>query len=192
MVEPEYKERYRMALERLTREIDNLRTVQAAIAAYNEAQPPSNRFLTLAFIALLGDRLLRLIRIFEDNRDTASFWYLHRCTPERMKHLDVERLKSLSGKLKTVRDLTFVHLDKRGISKAAAIWREAGITEAEIIEAIETVRHTLYDIWCKEFGRPLVSISDNMDPRWYPPSLEGLKELLKKSLVELSRTEQQR
>ena len=32
MVEPEYKERYRMALERLTREIDNLRTVQAAIA----------------------------------------------------------------------------------------------------------------------------------------------------------------
>jgi hypothetical protein len=41
--------------------------------------------------------------------------------------------------LKTVRDLTFVHIDKKAISDPAAIWRAAGFTETGIREVIETV-----------------------------------------------------
>jgi hypothetical protein len=73
MAEPQYQETFRKALDRLMREIDNLRAEQAAIVAYQEMQPPKNRFLTVAFVALQGDRLLRLIRIFEDSAESASF-----------------------------------------------------------------------------------------------------------------------
>ena len=90
---------------------------------------------------MLGDRLLGLIRILEDNADAASFWYLYRCAPQRMKNLDGPWLRDFSGKLRTVRNSTFVHLDKKGIAEAVAVWRRAGITEGDIIRAIETVRH---------------------------------------------------
>ena len=111
--ETQYRENFRAALRRLTREIDNLRT---EIAAYQEAQPPKNRFLVVAFIGMLGDRLLRLIRILEDGGDAASFWYLYRCAPHRMKTLDEAWLRNFSGKLKAVPNITFVHLDKKGIA----------------------------------------------------------------------------
>jgi hypothetical protein len=188
MSEPQYQEGFRKALDRLMREIDNLRTEQAAIAAYQEMQPPKNRFLTVAFIGLLGDRLLRLIRIFENGADAASFWYLYRCAPQRMRNLDIERLRDFSSKLKTVRDLTFVHLDKKGIFDPVTIWRDAGIKESDMIHAMETVRHALNDLWIEEYGNLPISISYNSDPLSYNPDLDGLKRLLKESLTQLSGT----
>jgi hypothetical protein len=96
MAKPQCQERFRIALQRLTHEIDVLRNELAAIGAYREARPPSNLFLMLAFEALLDDRLIRLVRIFEDEKDAASFWYLYSCAPERMKNLDLERLREFS------------------------------------------------------------------------------------------------
>jgi hypothetical protein len=186
MSEPQYRERFREALRRLMRDIDNLRTEQAAIEAYHEARPPRNRFLTVAIVAIQGDRLLRLVRIFEDSTKTASFWYLHRCEPKRLKNLDMDRLQDFSGRLKTVRDLTFVHIDKKGISDPAAIWRAAGFTETGIREVIETVRRALNDLWIEEFGKPPISISNNEDSHSYNPDIDGLKRLLIQSLAELS------
>ena len=162
MTEPQYRERFREALQRLMRDMDNLRTEQAAIEAFYEARPPRNRFLAVAFIAIQGDRLLRLIRIFENSNDTASFWYLHRCEPKRLKNLNIERLQDFSGRLKTIRDPAFVHNDKKGISEAAAIWRAAAFTETEIRDVIETVRRALNDLWIEEFGKPPISIQTMM------------------------------
>jgi hypothetical protein len=184
--EPQYQERFRKALERLMREIDNVRTEQAAIAAYQDIQPPKNRFLYTAFLALLGDRLLRLIRIFEDNPQAASFWYLHRCARERMKIPDIGRLQDFSNRLKIVRDLSFVHIDKRGVFNPKGIWREAGIAEKDASYAVETVRRILVDLWKEEFGQLFIAASDNSDPRPYGIDLDEIKELLKRSLNELS------
>ena|SRR5579863_856832 len=187
MSEPQYRERFRETLQRLMRDMDNLRTEQAAIEAFHEVSPPRNRFLTVAFIAIQGDRLLRLIRIFEDTTQTASFWYLHRCEPKRLENLDIERLRDFSGRLKTVRDLTFVHIDKKGISDPAAIWREAGFTEVEIREVIDAVRRALNDLWIEEFGKPPITILDeDAGPDSYNPDLDGLKRLLKESLAQLT------
>ena len=190
--ETQYRENFRAALRRLTREIDNLRTEQAAIAAYQEAQPPKNRFLVVAFIGMLGDRLLRLIRILEDGGDAASFWYLYRCAPHRMKTLDEAWLRNFSGKLKAVRNVTFVHLDKKGIAldengiaEAVAVWKRADITESDIARVIETVRCALYDLWLEEFGKPPIPIGDSEDPRSYNPDLDRLKALMKESIADL-------
>ncbi len=183
--EPQYRENFRAALQRLTREIDNLRTEQAAIAAYQEASPPKNRFLVVAFIGMLGDRLLRLIRILEDGTDAASFWYLYRCAPHRMKNLDEAWLRNFSGKLKAVRNAIFVHLDKKGVAEAVAVWKRADITESDIFRVIETVRCALYDLWLEEFGKPPIPIADNEDPHSYNPDLDRLKALMKESIADL-------
>jgi hypothetical protein len=164
MAKMQHQQRFRLLLECLTREIDTLRNEQAAIGAYREARPTSNRFLRLAFMALLGDRLIRLIRIFDDEQDGASFWYLYRCAPQRMKNLDLERLRAFSRKLKTVRDLVFVHSDNNGCFDPVAIWDAAEITDGDMAHAVETVRRALYDLSAEEFSKARVSFTDNDAP----------------------------
>ena len=95
-----------------------------------------NRFLIVAFGALLGDRLSRLVRIFEDSKDTASFWYLHRCDPTIEKKIDVQRLRAFSSKIKDVRNATFTHIDKKFVSDPQKPYRETGLTKSEVGFAI--------------------------------------------------------
>jgi hypothetical protein len=186
MAEPQHQQRFKAALECLTREIDALRSEQAAIAAYREASSPKNLFLTLAFTALLGDRLIRLVRIFEDDKDAASFWYLYRCAPQRMKNLDLERLREFSGKLKTVRYLIFAHFDKNKTFDPLAIWEVAGITDGDAAHAVETVRRALYDLSVEEFGEALVSSTRDEGSLSYRPDFDSLKRLVRKHIAKLS------
>jgi len=188
MEEDQCQERFRIALQRLTREIDAVRNELGAISAYREARPSSNLFLTLAFEALLGDRLIRLVRIFEDEKDAASFWYLYRCAPQRMKNLDLERLRKFSGKLRTVRYLIFAHLDKKGTFDPMAIWEVAGTTDSDAAHAVETVRRALYDLSVEEFGRVPISSTDNDTSGSYRPDFDSLKRRVKKSIAKLSAT----
>ena len=188
MTEPQHQERFRVTLECLTREIDALRNEEAAIGAYREGRPPSNLFLTLAFTALLGDRLIRLIRIFEDEKATTSFWYLYRSAPRRMKNLNLERLQAFSGKLRTVRNFIFVHLGKKGTFDPVALWDAAGITDSEMAHAVETVRRALYDLSVEEFGKASVSFSDSDAPCSYRPDFDSLKRRIKKNITRLSAT----
>src|SRR5215469_1412286 len=131
----QHQDRFKAALECLTREIDALRNEQAAIGAYREVPSPKNTFLALAFTALLGDRLVRLIRVFEDEKDGESFWSLYRRAPQRMKNLDLERLRQFSGKLRTVRYLIFAHLHNKGSFDPMAILDTGGITDSDMVHA---------------------------------------------------------
>jgi hypothetical protein len=188
MAEKQCQERFRIALQRLTREIDAVRNELAAISACRETRTSGNLFLTLAFEALLGDRLIRLVRIFEDEKDAASFWYLYRCAPQRMKNLDLERLRQFSGKLRTVRYLIFAHLDKNGTFDPMAIWEVAGITDSDMAFAVETVRRALYDLSVEEFGRAPISFIENESSGSYRPDFDSLKRRIKKNIAKLSAT----
>jgi hypothetical protein len=186
MAEKQCQERFRRVLQRLTREIDAIRNELAAIGACREARPSSNLFVALAFEALLGDRLIRLVRIFEDEKDAASFWYLYRCAPQRMKNLDLERLQKFSSKLKTVHYLTFAHLDNKGTFDPLAIWEVAGITDSDAAHAVETVRRALYDLSVEEFDRAPIPSTDNETSESYRPDFDSLKRRVKKSIAKLS------
>ena len=86
---------FKDAFQRLVREMSNLRSEHAAIAAYGEVRPANSRFLFIAYTGLLNARQLRLVRLFEDSNKTASFWYLHRCALKLIeKNLDIARLRS--------------------------------------------------------------------------------------------------
>jgi hypothetical protein len=120
MKKPDYDDRFRDTLERLLPETYNLLSVQAALEALMDHH--TGVILAQSFSALMGDRLARLIRIFESSDDTASFWYLHRCEPANVaKDVNIPRLEDLSGKLRLVRNKTFFHIDKDRVSDSQAV-----------------------------------------------------------------------
>lgn len=165
---------FKKLLERLAREASNLRLEQAALDARSELGVIKNRFLVVAFGALLGDRLSRLVRTFENSKDTASFWYLHRCDPTIEKKIDVQRLRVFSSKIRGVRNATFTHIDKKFVSDSQKAYREAGLTESEVGFAIDSIWRVVSDLWVEQFGRPLTQVDQ-----------AGLKDLMRDGLLQL-------
>lgn len=151
-MKPDYDDRFRDTLERLLPETYNLMSVQAALEALMDHQ--SGVILAQSFSALMGDRLVRLIRILENSDGTATFWYLHRCEPANVaKDVDVPRLEDLSGKLRLVRNKTFFHIDKNHVSDSQAVYTRANIIANEVIWAMETIWRTLNRLYEQRFGR---------------------------------------
>jgi hypothetical protein len=131
-----HRERFDRTLQRLLSETYNLMGCQAALEAL--VGITGGPILLAAFRDLKGDRLLRLIRIFEDSKQTANFWYLHRCEAANVSRgLDVEFLRQFSGKIKRVRDKTFVHIDRDAVFDPDQIYRDAKITPNEMVRAME-------------------------------------------------------
>lgn len=148
-----YRARFDRTLKRLLPETYNLMACQAALEALVGITAGS--ILSTAFSALKGDRLIRLIRIFEDSNNTATFWYLLRCEPETVgKDLDVAFLKQFSKKLKLIRDKTFVHIDKDAVFDPDAIYRAAGVTPNEMIRAMEMLWPVLNRLHKQRFQAP--------------------------------------
>jgi hypothetical protein len=175
MMKPDYDERFRDTLERLLPETYNLMSAQAALEVLMDHQ--SGVILAQSFSALMGDRLARLIRIFENSDDTATFWYLHRCEPVNVaKDVDIPRLEEFSEKLRLVRNKTFFHIDKNHVSDSRAIYTQANIIANEVIWAMEIIWRTLNRLYEERFGHPYHQ--GHM-------SLNNMREVFKRDLTDM-------
>jgi hypothetical protein len=121
-----YPKRFWRAVRQLLAEVAWVRIEQRALERLEGVDAIGLDFFRVAQTALLGDRLLRLIRVLEQSSDVASIWYLHRCVPGEFAAVDVRRLETLSRHLKTVRDKTFVHIDKSAVFDPQAIYERRG------------------------------------------------------------------
>src|SRR6266545_4252370 len=74
---------------RLLHEVYWIRVEQVALKRLTGKDSIGLDFFRVAYTALMGDRLIRLVRVFEDNPQVASFWYVERCL-----HQNLERLLS--------------------------------------------------------------------------------------------------
>jgi hypothetical protein len=178
MVKPDYEENFRAALNRLLPETYNLMSAQAALEALVE-HPTTSVILAQSFSALIGDRLGRLIRILEDNKQVASFWFLKNCEPTNVaKGIDIARLEKLSSenKLKLIRDKTFFHIDKARVADSQAVYAEADIFANEIIWAMEAIWRTLNRLYEERFGQPYSQAHMTLD---------GMREVFKRDLARL-------
>jgi hypothetical protein len=138
------RERFDRTVERLLRETHNLMSVRAALEALDSAirnpAVQNNAFLNTALSSLLSDQLIRLIRIFEEDKDVATFWYLYNCEPANVgAGIDIERLRSFSTKITIIRNKSFVHIDKKFVFDPQRVYEDAGVKHGEIIWAIETI-----------------------------------------------------
>ena len=160
MVNPGEKRRYDRTVERMASEAYWLVTHQTALIELDKVTSPGIDFFHVARIGLLGDRLVRLVRVFEQDTEVASFWYLFRCNPNAVKAAiagaggSVKSLEELSEKLKLIRNKAFVHIDKQGVQDPQSIYNRAKIVNKDVDRAIRVLWDTANTLYQAVFGKP--------------------------------------
>jgi hypothetical protein len=158
MTNPAHTDRYKRAVRRTTIEAFWLFTDETALIALSNIKSVGLEFFRVAHTALLGDRLLRLIRVFDENQETAAFWYLYRCNPKfidqciKPSTVTLPELRDLSQRLKRVRDKTFIHIDKDGVFDPEMIYRKAGINLDKVDRAIRGLWATMQAVFQVTLG----------------------------------------
>lgn len=146
--------RFLRALERFLREMVLLRYQQTALKMLNGRYSVGADFFSIAQRGIYGDRLIRLVRLLEDDTDVASFWYLNRCAPCAVSDClarsgcTLDEIADLSARVKGIRDRVFVHIDKKGLFNPEQIYRDANIEGSQIERVINGLwlsLNTLYE-----------------------------------------------
>jgi hypothetical protein len=151
--------RYKRTVDRVTRETSWLFTEQTALIALGPVRAHGLDFFRVAFTGLLGDRLIRLVRVLEDDTRVASFWYLHRCNPKDVEQallgagMSLADLRDFSRRLRAIRNKAFVHIDKAGVFDPRKIYKEAGIKNSDVDKTIRALWTAMQDLYHTTFGQ---------------------------------------
>jgi hypothetical protein len=177
-----YRERFDRTVERLLHETHNLMSVRAALevldAALRSGALQNNPFLNTALSSLLSDQLIRLVRIFEDDKEVATFWYLYNCEPGNVgAGVDINRLRSFSENITAIRNKSFVHIDKKFVFDPQQVYKDVGVTHGEIVWAIEAVWPLLNRIHNARTGKRFPMSASKLD---------GFREVMRKAVSEIS------
>lgn len=133
--------RYIRTVERISAEAFWLYTYEKALCGLT-VDAIGLDFFRVSLNALKDARIIRLIRVLEDDSKVASFWYLVRANEKLMKKtaketsFNIESAKSLAEKFIGIRNKTFVHIDKERVFDPGELYKEAGITHDEIDEFV--------------------------------------------------------
>lgn len=151
--------RYRRTVERIAAEAYWLKTYQDAMAGMVGVEAIGLDFFRVALNALKDARLIRLIRVLEDDSQTASFWYLLRCNTPQVERaskkvgLDLVELRVVAAALKGIRDKTFVHIDKDGVFDPQDLYKAAGLTYDQVDRIIRSLWNTMNNLHAEVFGQ---------------------------------------
>lgn len=115
-------------------------------------------FFTLAQDALFNDMIAHMIKVLDQNSQSTTFWYIFRCRSKEVKefikreNIDFMAIYDLTEKLKTVRDKTHFHIDKKGVKDPKAVWSNTNITYDDLQENMEYIYKILNHLHVKEFN----------------------------------------
>jgi hypothetical protein len=155
------RNRFGRALYRALVETAWLRYEQTALRALGGKDHFGVDFFIVAHTAIAGDRLIRLVRLLEDDSRVASFWYLHRCAPKAVEGalaacgMSIDAVRDLARRIKLIRDKAFVHVDKTAVFNPEVIYRQANVNGPHIqavIEAIWSALNSLHRASGKTFA----------------------------------------
>lgn len=153
-------ERFNRTVERIASEAFWLRTYQAAINGMR-VEAVGLDFFRVSLNALKDARLIRMIRVLEDDSETASFWYLLRCNgplidrAARKAGLDLAELKQIAARLRGIRNKTFVHIDKDGVFDPQQYYRDASLTNDKVAKFCDRLWETMKDVYLSVHGKEL-------------------------------------
>jgi hypothetical protein len=114
-------------------------------------------FFVLAQDALFNDMVAHMIKVLDQNSQSATFWYIFRYKSEeakkfvRKENIDFMAIYDIAEKLKIVRDKTHFHIDKKDVRNPKAVWSSANITYDELQESMQSVYMILNHLHAKEF-----------------------------------------
>jgi hypothetical protein len=159
---PQHKVRFNRVVKRVTTESFWIHTEDAVfrvLVSILEDRPGLD-FFRVSFVALQGDRLIRLVRLLDLGVDVGSFWYLYRCEPKTVEHaaglanLDLSWLLDVSKRLKKIRDKVFVHIDKAGLFNPEVSYKAAKITEGDVHKIAGSLWQTMLRLYFDTFAEP--------------------------------------
>lgn len=137
-------QRYISAIARNLAELQRAILNRDAMQSIEAERATSYSLLRLAYLALFNDYMAHAMKIFEEGTRVASFWYLYRTDQGiadrfmREESIDAALMHQVSVKLKRIRDATHFHIDADSVVDTRHIWRDAGITGAELSRAIDS------------------------------------------------------
>ena len=156
--------RYERAIQRNLAELQRAILNRTTLLGFEAAGGISHIFLQLAYYGLFNDYVAHCIKVFDRNKQSASFWYIYRTdekavvTYTRRKKLSIPSLARVSDKLKLIRDRTHFHIDVDGVLDPKAVWREADLTGKELAAAVDAAWAILTHLGAS-LGLPEVSLS---------------------------------
>lgn len=169
-------DRFIRSIERLSGEAYWLNAYQKAMEGMIEIDPIGIDYFWVSLNALKDARLVRLIRVLEDDGKVASIWYVLRSNEKLVRKAAKKTgfcfdfAKALAGKLPVIRTKTIMHLDKKGIMDIKKVYQDAGVTHDEISSFISQfwvlmqelhLRVIGSDIQCDEYdGRDIQYLAD--------------------------------
>lgn len=142
------------ALSRTFAEISN---ATLKLIAYNALCKEKITFSGMSFFviaqhALYNDMIAHAIRVLDEHRDVAAFWYIHKCHPRSVETgivkagLDIQAVRATSAKLRHIREKTHFHIDRATVHSSARVWQNAGVTGDEFSTMLKVIAEVLSDI----------------------------------------------
>lgn len=151
--------RYRKALYRNLNEVGRAILERRAMVGLEKARTHHTMdFIRIAYDAMFNDFIAHAIKLFEDSRGVASFWYVKRCKETEVadfvarNKIDMSKLERTRGSLKHIRDKTHFHIDKDAVKDSKAIWEEAKIKGRELAETIDIAWEILNYLYILDTG----------------------------------------
>src|SRR5262245_21537267 len=144
--------RYEQAIERNLAELQRAILNRITLVGLEAAAPLTRDFLKLTYYAFFNDYVAHSIKVFDRNKQSTSFWYIHRTNAKPVsaaarKHaVSLSALSDVSDKLKKIRDRTHFHIDSQGVLDPQAIWRDADLRGKELAQAVDGAWLILLDL----------------------------------------------
>ena len=136
------KTRYERAIERNLAEIERALFDLAAMRAIEKVKDFSANEVKVLYYALFNDYIAHCIKVLDQNRQSATFWYIFRSNEPPLrkfakKHgIDFQFLAEIAEKLKHIRDGTHFHIDRDAVINPREVWRQANIKGSDLAKAV--------------------------------------------------------
>jgi hypothetical protein len=157
----EENRRYGRALKRNIYELHNALSYRNAYIALQSIVPVSNwSFFSYASSALYDGIFFHAIKVFDRDKDSASFYYIRNCKRTVVDNalyrqkLSIEQIETISTKLKTIRDKTHFHIDKKFVIDPEAAWKKADLTGTYLSGVADRLWLVLNDLHILHFNQP--------------------------------------
>ena len=153
--------RFKRVVERIGAEAFWLRTYQDAINGMKGVHAIGLDFFRVSLNALKDARLVRLIRVLEDDPQVASFWYLLKCNARIVRAaanksgLDLPKLIVAAQALLAIRNKTFMHIDKEGVFDPQSFYKAAGLTNNDVERIVRRLWGTMNRLHVEVFGKEI-------------------------------------
>lgn len=155
--------RYTKAIERNLAELQSAILNRTTILGIEQSRGVASLFLQVSQRALFNDYIAHCIKIFENNKQAASFWYIYRSDQKtidsfaKCRKIDISPIEEVSDKLKLIRNQAHFHIDSKGVLDTKAVWRDANLTGKQLSLAVDAAWEILTNLQ-ETLSLPKVSI----------------------------------